>query len=522
MLAVKDPATGQIVCRSGNAGCVPWNIWNPAGPSAGLAVPYFSVPGELQAFGSEQIWTGFVDGDLTHAGVKLPTADDGLKLVLGTEYRQETISFSPDAELLQADLAGLGSPTIGYQGGFHVWEGFTEARMPLVRNAPGFQVLDLEGGYRYSSYTSGFNTNTYKVGLTWAPVKDIRFRGSYNQAVRAPNAAEISKPTYVALDGSTDLCATGTGFSAAQCAQTGLLASQYPAAKSPASQYNGQIGGNPHLQPETGKTTAVGLVFTPTFLPALSATVDYSDIKMTNIISSYGSNFIQSQCIATGSPFWCSSTPPPYQPGIHRNAVGSLWSNPSGYVIDPLVNLGGLRNKSVDVGLGYRQSIGKVGQLRARLDGTYLLNITTTPGGGGASYDCAGHFGPSCSPVTPKWRHRLPIDWDTPVQGLSLGATWRYYAATTNTYVTPGSPDYVPGFETLDGRIPSISYIDLRAAFVFGKATLRVGCNNVADKDPPVILLATAGNATQASANTYPGVYDTSGRYLYANLTVDF
>ena len=26
----KDPATGQIVCRGGQAGCVPWNIFNPA------------------------------------------------------------------------------------------------------------------------------------------------------------------------------------------------------------------------------------------------------------------------------------------------------------------------------------------------------------------------------------------------------------------------------------------------------------------------------------------------------------
>src|SRR6516165_1077266 len=397
LLAVRDPTTGQIVCRSGNTGCVPWNIFNPAGPSAALAVPYFSVPAQWQSNGTEQIWTTFVDGDLTHAGVKLPTADDGLKLVLGTEYRQETIEFKPDEEFLSADLSGIGSPVIGYQGGVHVWEGFTEARMPLVRNAPGFQVLDLEGGYRYSSYTTGFNTNTYKVGLTWAPIKDVRFRGSFNQAVRAPNAAELSKPTYVALDGGSDLCATGTTFSAAQCAFTngGVPLNPFPAGKSPASQYNGQIGGNPNLQPETGKTTAVGLVFTPTFLPSLSASVDYTDIKVTNLLSSYGPQFIQSQCLATGSPFWCSSTPAAFSPGIHRNAVGSLWSSPDGYIIDPLANIGGLRNKSIDVSFTYRQSLGNFGQLRARLDGTELLNLitTVTTPAGSTSYECAGHFG---------------------------------------------------------------------------------------------------------------------------------
>ena len=521
MLAVPGP-NGTVVCRSGASGCIPWNIWNPAGPSAALAAPYISTPGLLQGSGTEQIWTTFVDGDLK--AVKLPTADDGLKLVLGSEYRQERVTFSPDQELISGDLSGIGSPIVGYDTGFHVWEGFTEARLPLVRNAPGFQVLDLEGGYRYSSYTSGFNTDTYKVGLTWAPVKDIRFRGSYTQAVRAPNAVELGKPIFVALDGSTDLCATGTTFSAAQCAQTGLLASQFPAAKSPANQYNGQIGGNSTLRPETGKTTAVGLVFTPTFLPAFNATVDYSDIKITNVISSYGSNFIQSQCIATGSPFWCSSTPAAFSPGIHRNAVGSLWSSPDGYIIDPLANIGGLRNKSIDVSFTYRQSLGNFGQLRARLDGTELLNLitTVTTPAGSTSYECAGHFGPSCVPVTPKWRHRLAGDWDTLVQGLGFGATWRYYGPATNTVNTPGSPDYIAGFTNLDPRLPSMSYIDLRASYVFGKATLRVGCNNVADKDPPFITSFTAGNNSQASANTYPGVYDVAGRYLYANLTVDF
>ncbi|HXY76889.1 MAG TPA: TonB-dependent receptor [Steroidobacteraceae bacterium] len=522
LLAVPGP-NGTVVCRSGNAGCIPWNIFNPAGPSAANAIPYFSVPGLLQGFGSEQIWTSFVDGDLTHAGVKLPTADDGLKLVLGAEYRQETISFSPDEELISADLAGIGSPTIGYSAGYHVWEGFVEARMPLMRNLPGAQVLDLEGGYRYSSYTSGFDTNTWKIGLTWAPIKDVRLRGSVNQAVRAPNAAELGKPTYVALDGSTDLCAGRTGFSAAQCAQTGLTAAQYPAAASPASQYNGQIGGNPNLQPETGKTTTVGIVFTPTFLPRFNMSVDYSDIKITNLVSSYGSNFIQAECIATGSPFWCSPNPPAYSPGIHRNNLGSLWSNSSGYVIDPLVNTGGEENKSVDVGVGWNQGIGSAGALRARLVGTYLLHLYFTPGGPNPSpYDCAGHFGPSCSPATPTWRMVVPVDWDTPAKGLSFGATWRYYGAVTNTIDTPGQPDYIPGFPNPDTRLPTMSYIDLRASYVWRNWTLRVGCNNVADKDPVAITLFTAGNNTQASANTYPGVYDTSGRYLFANLTVDF
>jgi hypothetical protein len=191
-------------------------------------------------------------------------------------------------------------------------------------------------------------------------------------------------------------------------------------------------------------------------------------------------------------------------------------------VIDPLVNTGGVENKSIDVGVGYRQTLGNLGQLRARLDATYLRNLLFTPGGGAPPYDCSGHFGPTCSPATPKWRSRLPVDWDTPVQGLGFGVTWRYFSSVTNSIITPGQPDYIPGFIIGDPRLPSMSYIDLRASYVFGKATLRVGCNNVADKDPPLVSLNTAGNSAFAESNTYPGVYDISGRYLYANLTIDF
>ena len=114
-------------------------------------------------------------------------------------------------------------------------------------------------------------------------------------------------------------------------------------APSPASQYNGQVGGNPKLEPEVGKTINVGIVFTPSFLPRFSATVDFTDIKISNLVQSYGPNLIQANCIASGSiaSTWCQA--------IHRNTVGSLWSSPQGYTIDPLINEGALEAKGIDV-----------------------------------------------------------------------------------------------------------------------------------------------------------------------------
>ena len=525
LLAVMGP-NGVPVCRGGQTGCVPWNVFNPALPITQAQLNYTSVPALLNAYGTEDIWTSFVSGDLTHAGVKLPTAEEGLKVVVGTEYRREAATAQPDIEYLTGDLGNV--IVAPYDGGYHVWEGFTEERLPLASNLPGLKSLDMEAGYRYSSYTSGFDTNTFKVGLTWSPISDVRVRASYNRAVRVPNVAELSDPDVVKLDVGTDICAAGayagnTAANQAACALTnGGKPVAVPTPGSPAGQYNGLLGGNPRLKPEVGKTTDVGLVVTPTFLPGFSVTIDYADIKITDGITTFGPNLIQNNCILSGNAasYFCQL--------VHRDSNGTLWASPQGYTDDPLLNIAGLENKSVDVGMAYRWNMGQWGRLHSRLDGTYLLHLITNPGGGTQPFDCAGRFGPACSPVTPKWRHRFTLDWNTPVTGVSTGATWRFFGSATNTLSSPGTPDYVGAAVVAkagpppDARIPTISYLDLHASYTWNGTTLRVGVNNVLDKDPPNIdTQNTGGNTTYAESNTYPSLYDVAGRYLYVNLTVD-
>ena len=70
-------------------------------------------------------------------------------------------------------------------------EGFVEARLPLIDDHFLAQSLALETGYRYSDYNLGFKTNTYKFGVEWSPISDIRLRGSFQRAVRAPNVTEL-------------------------------------------------------------------------------------------------------------------------------------------------------------------------------------------------------------------------------------------------------------------------------------------------------------------------------------------
>jgi iron complex outermembrane receptor protein len=526
LLAVKNPA-GQVVCQGNQPGCVPWNIWNPATPPSAAALKYISAPGEYSANSQEDVASAYVSGDLTNRGVKTPWAADGLKVVFGTEYRRDTLTTQPDQELLTADLAGFGSPIVPVNALAHVWEGFTEARMPIAHDMPGMKSLDVEAGYRYSSYSEGFNTNTYKIGLEWAPVSDVRLRASYNQAVRVPNLQELFQPQHVGLDGGSDICAAGTKLTALQCSYLGVTAAQYATGvpPSPASQYNGLIGGATNLRPETAKTKNIGVVFTPSFLPGFTSTLDYTDIKITNLIQSFGATTIQANCLATAdaASVWCQK--------IHRSPLGDLWTSSQGYIVDPLLNEGGLENEGIDLGMAYRLDMGSWGKFRSRLDAGYLLKLLYTPAsvGGipGKPYECAGQFGFTCSantPPAPKYRHRLALDWDTPLTGFSAGATWRFFGIVHNDITNPSSPDYRAAFGVpVDNTIPTISYLDLRVSYNINKITVRVGANNVLDKDPPIIdTLNDTGNSIYGESNTFPSLYDSLGRYIYANVTIDF
>src|SRR3546814_4794921 len=65
--------------------------------------------------------------------------------------------------------------------------------MPLAHS------LSVNLGLRYSDYTNdsldgtktSYGATTYKAELDYAPSRDIRFRASYNHAIRAPNVAEL-------------------------------------------------------------------------------------------------------------------------------------------------------------------------------------------------------------------------------------------------------------------------------------------------------------------------------------------
>jgi outer membrane receptor protein involved in Fe transport len=549
-----DPGPGVTpVCRSTLNGqdpnCVPWDIFSPAGVSA-AALNYLQTPGFQRGHVDETVADANFTFDGGEYGLQTPWSDRGIGLNVGGEYRKESLDFQTDVEFQSGDLAGQGGPTLPNSGDFNVREGFAELSVPIVSHS-FFEELSVSAGYRYSDYKVNdhhFNTDTYKLSLEFAPIHDIRARASYNRAVRAPNIVELFGPTGLGLAAGIDLCAAGTGpngpagtgLTTAQCLNTfatqiangNFTVATATAAinagldPNPAFQYNVQLGGTPDLTPETADTYTVGLVLQPRFLPGLAFTVDYFDIKVKNLITTFPFTGLVANCGVTGDPVFCNL--------INRDVTGSLFNLATGSVDTLNLNLGSLRTKGIDINGSYTHRIGGLGTLNASIVGTYLkslaFNTGLNPGVGGldGKFECAGRFGATCSNTvagvpSPKWRHKARLGFTLP-NGLGISGQWRYFSSVKNdTLSNDADLNFLLGPHSNPGsaKLNSQSYFDLAlTARVADKFNFRLGANNILDSDPPVAGGESLGGFS--NGNTYPQVYDALGRYLFAGVSIDF
>jgi len=537
LLAVDD-GQGNIVCRA-NAdadptndapGCVPIDIFHGPedanlGQSAG-AIGYVSVPAFQNGITNQTVVSAAVTGDLTDAGVRLPTSDDGLGIAFGAEYREEESELNNDILFATGGLVGQGGAVLDTRGSFDVKELFTEARLPLVQGRTGFQQLNLEAGYRYSDYSLGFDTDTWKVGGDWEPVESIRFRTSFQRAVRAPNIQELFRPQVVQLDGSTDPCAVdvpGTDTpsrTAEECARSGVTAAQYGnIATNPASQYNGLTGGSPSLAPESADTLSVGFVFTPSFIDNLSLTLDWYNIEVEDVINGIGADLILNTCLDGGDPEFCSL--------VNRApGSGSLWLGQQGFIINTNQNLGSLKATGIDTEINYNFDLpGRGGDIGINFVGSWVDELTTEPLPGFPKYNCAGLFGNVCGRPTPDWRHKARFTWTTQNIPLSTSLTWRYVSEIDNENKVNNSNFSFGVFEATDARIKAYNYLDLAASYQWDTdltdMTFRLGINNITDEAPP-ILGQDISVSVYVSGNTFPQSYDVLGRYWFFNIQADF
>jgi len=379
----------DIVCRSATAraaGCIPLDIFgfNTVDPAAAAFVQANPNRSE-DILNHQHVATASISGPLFTwwAG--------DVNVALGAEYRKEDTHDIPD--ILTQQGLNSGNLLTPLHGKFHVWEGFGELNVPLLKDLSFTKYLGVTGAARYSKYSTVGGVWSYNVGAEWQPIKDLRFRAMYAKAVRAPNISELfSQPsqTFAAVnDPCNGVTATSTGQFASACRAIPAIAAQIAATGSftytlaDLQRIDGLIGGNQNLSEESAKTKTVGAVFTPSFVPGLGITVDYYDIKVTDAIATLGRNFTVQQCLLTGTPVFCGN--------VFRDPNTGFLTR----VNAQLINVAALWNKGVDFGLTYGRALHLLpdDRLNVTLNWTHLINNKQQASPADPVQDFAGTFG---------------------------------------------------------------------------------------------------------------------------------
>lgn len=281
--AVTTFTPGDGSCAPGN----PFGIGNFSREAQDFIAPFMTQNDEIE----QTIFSLIFTGD-TERWFSLPGGP--VELAGGLEYREEESESIPDA----FEQAGyyFNSQTSAVTGDFSVAELFIETSLPIVQGATFAEELTIDAAYRYSDYDLNVGeTNSWSGGFSWAPIEDLRFRGTFSRAVRAPNIFELFSPqTGATFNLDIDPCdqtaidalAVSDPATAAQRATNCAADPQVGAGfiNPLTSNFPGVTGGNPNLIEETSDTVTLGVVIAPRFIEGLTVTIDYWDIDIEDAV----------------------------------------------------------------------------------------------------------------------------------------------------------------------------------------------------------------------------------------------
>ncbi len=542
-------ATNPNTCLTNTNGCVPLNVFQPGSVNAAM-VDFINDNSTSSVNTKLDQVKGVISGDM---GFSSPWASDGINFAVGTEYRRYQAEQASDLlAKTPGELGGAGGAAPDINGGYEVYEGFGELIVPLAQDKPLMQQLELSAGIRQSHYkiaaagSPTYDATTWKVAAVWAPTSDIKIRGNYQRAVRAPNIGELFSPVSTGLTNlGTDPCAgnaptTNANLRAVCLAQGAPVAAIGTINNPTAGQANITSGGNTAVGPETATTWTVGAVLTPAFLPGFSASVDYYNIKVKDAITTPTPADLIAACFNGLS---ASSATNPACTAIRRNPItGALDGDPAttGGLFGVLSNLGKLATSGVDLNMNYTTGLGTLLGQEARLSLSFQGNYTAhskfqaTPTS--LDRECVNQYSINCSSIQPKYSFNQrttlglgPVDisvlwrWMNKVRLEDVQLAEDLDAAKSSGCTDPMGTD--PDGCIIDKRFRSInafSWFDLTTRFdVTKNFDVTMTVMNLFDKKPPIVG-GTVGTTSQNGGNTYPSSYDALGRRFAVSARVKF
>jgi iron complex outermembrane receptor protein len=487
-------ASGVIQCGTPTAAlslaeCVPFDILGGPSASSQAALDYVMSTGQATYGSTINSATANISGEVYN----LPAGAIGL--AAGLEHRTVSGYDQPgqfEQSGYSSDLAG--NPT---HGRFTVKEAYLELNVPVLKNVPFAQLLSFDLATRHSDYSNFGTTNNSKISFMWKPIKDLLTRGTYAQGFRAPAVGDTFGGGQQTFDTYLDPCDSKFGEAsrdpavAARCATAGAGAGfrQLTQAGGAIASTNGTQSpypflagaGNSALQPETAVTKTFGFVYSPSFLPGLSGSLDWYNIKVDNRIVGVSATYVANQCYVQNVPSFCSS--------IKRNQV-------TGEIIDLSrgnANLGQLTTDGIDLSLSYKLPRTAYGQFAVRTETSYVNSFKVKSAADADWEDYAGEY------FYNRLKSNVAVDW-------SLGnwsATWaaRYYSPVKDqcwdTDVECSNPGGAATWGTDYNKLGAVVYNDVSVGYKTSwNGAIRLGINNVFDKQPRITYNGAASAAS--------------------------
>lgn len=483
-----ETVNGVVRCADAAArdqGCVPINLFGP-GTISRQALNYVSFIDQSKRIVEMQQAAFNASGDL----FDLPAGSVGL--AFGGEYRKEFGSDTPDSLTASGQTtSGARTPT---RGSYTVREVYGETNVPLLKDVTLADMLSLNAALRWSDYSNIQDPVTsYRVGGEWSPIEDIRFRGVYSKAFRAPNIRELFAGVADSFVTSTDPCsnwAASTNANVRANCQADGVPTGY---RQSGVQTRTRIGGNPNLTEEAADTYTLGAVLTPSFIEDLSITVDYYDIRLEDAIASVPVQTKLNLC------YQSANRSHPFCRDISRQADGSSITSTL------QENLSSIETSGIDYSVNYALDLPDAwGRLSWFLQATYLMKRDIVTFAGAPLEQYAGWISNAGSFT--RWRAGFRTTWDW--NDLTLSHNLRYVGAAGNYNFK------VPGSSATDG-VPEIWYHDISVQYRMEPFTFTAGVNNLFERYPPYYR-------NSVDSNTDINTYDVLGRYIFVGLSAEF
>ena len=489
--AVRQPTTGAIICRINltqpNNPCVPYNVMG-VGVNSQAAINYIEGWAyRYQRFNQDVAAVSF-------NGEPFSSWAGPVSLAFGAEHRKEQVTGKSNPENLAAELfVGNYRPNFG---SYTVTEGFVETVIPLASGTSWAKALDLNAAVRATSYSTSGYVTTWKGGLTYAPIDDLRFRFTRSRDIRAPNLGELFQT------GLTNVTFLRDPFNNNQTIQAYFVTS-----------------GNLALVPEKADSIGLGAVLSPTFMTGFQASIDYYKINVKGGIGALGAQTIIDLCFQ-GQQKYCAA--------IDRGVVNGV-PIVTELRVQPF-NFSSQRARGIDFEASYRTPLSNIveswdGSVTVRALATrFLENYSATGVGSDPPTDTVGAHNVGISGV-PKWRYNISFNYGTEAynfnltaRGISAGVLDTAWIECKSGCPTSTIANRTTDFNTAAGAL----YYDVALSYKFHhtesfKAEAFLNIRNLMDKDPAVI----PSGYTSTDYNTpafNPAHYDYLGRVFRAGI----